>query len=88
MRIACVCSSKGSLFRFYRTSRDSRPHLSELLTVLLEDRFNARIGGLDGDPDVVLTVGPLDAASASEVRGHVMNHLGIEPVCVTGPWNP
>lgn len=84
MRLACVCTSEGSHFRFYRTSRDLKPHLTKLVPLLLEARFKARVGGMDNDPDVVLTVGPLDAAVAAEFRQHVMDHLGVEPVCVSG----
>ena len=87
MRIACVCSSQGSHYRFYRTSRDLKPHLTQLVPILLEARFNARVGGMDDDPDVVLTVGPLDASLAAEFRQHVMQHLGVEPLCVAGPPN-
>ena len=86
MRVACVCSPKGSHYRFYRTSRDLKPDLTQLVSILLEKRFNARIGGMDDDPDVVLTVGPLDSSLSFEFRCHVMAYLGVEPLCVTdGP---
>ncbi len=87
MRIACVCSANGSHYRFYRTSKDMKPDLTQLVPILLEARFNARIGGMDDDPDVVLTVGPLDASLSAELRRHVMDHLGVEPLCVTGEPN-
>ncbi len=62
-------------------------HLTQLVSILLEARFNARVGGMDDDPDVVLTVGPLDEALASEFRQHVLDHLGVEPLRVAGPAN-
>ena len=56
--------------------------MRELVAILLDERFKALIGGMDNEPDVVLTVGPLDAILDAEFREHVMKHLGIVPSCV------
>ncbi len=84
MRIACICSPKGSQYRIYRTTKNFENHLNQLVPILLESRFKAMIGGMDDEPDVVMTVGPLNGALDAEFREQVMQHLGVVPTCVSG----
>jgi hypothetical protein len=38
---------------------------------------------MDDEPDVVLTIGPLDAALDAAFREHVMRYRGVVPACVS-----
>lgn len=75
MRVSHTVSPKGSTYRIYRSDDDFVSQIKRLVPFLQADRYDVLIGGTDSEPTVVLTIGPLDAATDAEFRERVMQYL-------------
>ena len=75
MRVSCSLSPLGTTYRIYRSDNDFASQIRRLLPLLQADRYDVLIGGTDGEPHVVLTIGPLDAATDAEFRQRVRQCL-------------
>ena len=75
MRVSCTPSALGSTYRIYRSDDNFVSQMKRLVPFLQADRYDVLIGGSDSEPDVVLTIGPLDAASDAEFRQRVVQYL-------------
>jgi hypothetical protein len=63
MRVVCSRESDGNVYRIYRDHDGFVAQMKRLVPFLASCSGNVSIGGTDDDPDVVLVVGPLDAAT-------------------------
>ena len=75
MRIVSSQVSGGNLYRIYREDAHFVTELQRLIPFLNDCAGAVLIGGTDGDPDVVLTVGPLDADADAAFQKRVAKHL-------------
>lgn len=75
MRVSCTPTAAGTIYRVYRTDDDFAAQMKRLVPFLLADQFDVLIGGTDDEPDVVLTIGPLDAARDAQFRECVQQYL-------------
>ena len=75
MRVSRTLSPMGSTYRIYRSDDDFVSQMRRLIPYLQVDRYDVLIGGTSSEPDVVLTIGPLDAATDAEFRQRVVQYL-------------
>ena len=75
MRVSCILSPTGSTHRIYRSDDNFVVQMRRLVPFLQADRYDVLIGGTDSEPDVVLTIGPLDAETDAEFRQRVVQYL-------------
>jgi hypothetical protein len=59
MRIACTSTPEGSVYRFYRTDLDVTVVLKPIVPLLLAGDVDVIVGPEDGDPGLLLRVGPI-----------------------------
>jgi hypothetical protein len=71
MRVSNTLSPMGSTYRIYRSGDDFIPQIRRLVPFLQADRYDVLIGGTATEPNVVLTIGPLDEATDAEFRQRV-----------------
>ncbi len=75
MRVSCTQLALGSIYRIYRSDDNFVEQMRRLVPFLQIDRYDVLIGGSDDEPNVVLTIGPLDAATDAEFRQCVVQYL-------------
>ena len=75
MRVSRTLSPMGSTYRIYRSDDNFVSQMRRLIPYLQVDRYDVLIGGTSSEPDVVLTIGPLDAATDAEFRQRVVQYL-------------
>ena len=75
MRVLCTQLAAGSIYRIYRSDDNFVAQMKRLAPFLQADRYDVLIGGTDEEPNVVLTIGPLDAATDAEFRECVVQYL-------------
>ena len=75
MRVSCTRSPAGPTYRIYRSDDQFVAQMKRLVPFLQAERYDVLIGGTDGEPDVVLTIGPLDDATDIEFRRRVVQYL-------------
>jgi len=75
VRVSRTLSPTGSTYRIYRSDDDFVSQMRRLIPYLQADRYDVLIGGTDSEPDVVLTIGPLDADTDAEFRQRVVQYL-------------
>ena len=75
MRVSNTLSPMGSIYRIYRSDDDFVSQIKRLVPLLQADRYDVLIGGTDSEPNVVLTIGPLDAATDAEFRQRVVQYI-------------
>lgn len=75
MRVSCTASPLGATYRVYRTDDNFASQMKRLLPLLQAERYDILIGGIDNEPNVVLTIGPLDAETDADFRQRVVQFL-------------
>ena len=75
MRVSSTRSALGSTYRIYRSDDNFVAQMKRLIPFLRTDRYDVLIGGSDSEPDVVLTIGPLDDEMDAEFRQRVVQYL-------------
>jgi hypothetical protein len=75
MRIVSTQAQGGNVYRIYRGDAQFIYDMQRLIPFLNECAGAVLIGGTDADPDVVLTVGPLDADTDAAFQKRVAKHL-------------
>jgi hypothetical protein len=75
MRIVSSQVSGGNVYRIYRADAHFVAELQRLIPFLNDCAGSVLIGGTDADPDVVLTVGPLDGETDAAFQKRVAKHL-------------
>ena len=75
MRVSCTPSPMGATYRVYRSDDNFVAQMRRLIPFLQADRYDVLIGGTDNEPNVVLTIGPLDAETDAEFRQRVVQFL-------------
>ncbi len=75
MRISCTQSASGWTYRVYRSDDNFAAQMKRLVPFLHADQYDVLIGGTDHEPDVVLTIGPLDALKDAVFRSSVAPYL-------------
>lgn len=75
MRVSCIQSAMGPTYRIYRSDDNFVAQMKRLIPFLHADHYDVLIGGTDCEPDVVLTIGPLDPASDALFRQRVVQYL-------------
>ena len=75
MRVSNTLSPMGSTYRIYRSDDDFVSQMKRLVPFLQVDRYDVLIGATAGEPNVVLTIGPLDAETDAEFRQRVVPYL-------------
>lgn len=75
MRVSLTSSPVGSTYRIYRSDDDFVSQIRRLVPLLQVDRYDVLIGGTASEPNVVLTIGPMDAETDAEFRQRVVQYL-------------
>ena len=75
MRVSWTRSDLGSTYRIYRSDDNFVAQMKRLIPFLQTDRYDVLIGGSDSEPNVVLTIGPLDDELDVEFRQRVVQYL-------------
>lgn len=75
MRVSCTQLALGSIYRIYRSDDNFVEQMRRLVPFLQIDRYDVLIGGSDDEPNVVLTIGPIDATTDAEFRQCVVQYL-------------
>jgi hypothetical protein len=75
MRIVSSQVCGGNVYRIYRADGHFVTELRRLIPFLNDCAGSVLIGGTDGDPDVVLTVGPLNGETDAAFQKRVAKHL-------------
>ena len=75
MRIVSSAAQGGNVYRIYRGDSQFVDDMRRLIPFLNECAGAVMIGGTDADPDVVLTVGPLDADTDAAFQKRVAKQL-------------
>lgn len=75
MRVSLTSSPVGSTYRIYRSDDNFVSQIRRLAPYLQVDRYDVLIGGTASEPNVVLTIGPMDAETDAEFRPRVIQYL-------------
>jgi hypothetical protein len=75
MRVSCTPSASGPTYRIYRSDNDFVAQMRCLVPLLHADQYDVLIGSTDSEPNVVLTIGPLDEARDAAFRESVVQYL-------------
>ena len=75
MRVACSSEPEGRVYRFYRTSEDFSRAFRPLVPFLLACAVDIVIGGVVGDPKLLLRVGPIAGENEQTLLGLVGTRL-------------
>jgi hypothetical protein len=75
MRVSCTRSGLGSTYRIYRSDDDFVVQMRRLVPLLRADQYDVLIGGTGEEPNVILTIGPLDDARDAVFRQSVEQYL-------------
>jgi hypothetical protein len=81
MLITCSSTAKGSIYRFYRSDENFFIDLKPLVPLLLASDADVVVGSEDGDPGLMLTVGPMKGKAEAEFLRRAEPHLA--PGCPT-----
>ena len=75
MRVSNTLSPMGSTYRIYRSDDNFISQMKRLVPYLQVDRYDVLIGATASEPNVVLTIGPMDEAADAEFRQRVGQYL-------------
>jgi hypothetical protein len=75
MRVSNTLSPMGSTYRIYRSDDNFVSQMKRLVPFLQVDRYDILVGGTPAEPNVVLTIGPMDEAADAEFRQRVGPYL-------------
>ena len=75
MRVSNTLSPMGSTYRIYRSDDNFVTQMRRLVPFLQVDRYDVLVGGTAAEPNVVLTIGPMDEATDAEFRQRVGPYL-------------
>ncbi len=75
MRVSNTLSPMGSTYRIYRSDDNFVTQIRRLVPFLQVDRYDVLIGATASEPNVVLTIGPMDEATDAEFRQRVGPYL-------------
>jgi hypothetical protein len=67
MEVSCSSTPDGNLYRFYRTSRDLSLALKPVVPFLLAGHAEVLVGPVEGDPKMLLRVGPIAGVAEAEL---------------------
>jgi hypothetical protein len=75
MEVSCSSTPQGNLYRFYRSSHDFALALKPVVPFLLAGHAEVLVGPVDGDPRLLLRVGPIVGAAEAELLRLVEPYL-------------
>ena len=75
MRVICTTSTRGPVYRLYRSSDAFATEMRSLIPFLHQADCDVSVGGSEDDPSVVLIVGPLSAALDQSFRQRIARFL-------------
>ena len=81
MQVACISTPGGRVYRFYRSTDDFSRTLKPLVPFLLASRADVIIGSEEGDPHLLLRVGPI----TGELEAALVDLLGPRLHCNCEP---
>lgn len=67
MRITCTSTREGNFYRFYRTDSGAYAALKPIVPFLLASQADVIIGTADGEPDLLLRVGPICGGAEAQL---------------------
>jgi len=67
MEVSCACTPEGNLYRFYRISNDFTRALKPIVPFLLAGHADVLVGRADGDPRLLLRLGPIAGDAEAEL---------------------
>lgn len=77
MEVSCSSTPEGNLYRFYRSSNDFSLALRPVVPFLLAGHADVVVGPIQGDPKMLLRVGPIGGAPEAEL----LHLIGAYLVC-------
>lgn len=81
MQVLCTSTPDGRVYRFYRSTGDFSRNLKPLVPFLLASQADVVVGNEDGDPHLLLRVGPI----AGEQEAALIELLGPSLRCNCSP---
>ena len=81
MQVVCTSAGEGRVYRFYRSTDDFSRILKPLVPFFLASHADVIIGNEDGDPLLLLRVGPI----AGEHEAALIDLLGASLRCHCAP---
>lgn len=81
MQVVCTSTPKGRVYRFYRSTGDFSSALKPLVPFLLASHADVIVGNVDGDPRLLLRVGPIEG----EHEAALIDLLGPNLRCHCAP---
>lgn len=91
MRIACTSTPEGNVYRFYRTNLDVTAALKPIVPFLLASQVDILVGREDGEPDLLLRVGPIegsDEAMLLSIMGRFVVAAALNPPLAPATTSP
>ena len=81
LQVLCTSMPDGRVYRFYRSTGDFSKNLKPLVPFLLASHADVVVGNEEGDPHLLLRVGPI----AGEHEAALIDLLGPNLRCNCGP---
>ena len=87
MRVVCTSAPSGRVYRFYRSTDDFGAALKPLVPFLLASHTDVIVGNEDGDPKLLLRIGPISGAHEAALIELIGSHLSCrcEPAPSVAP---
>lgn len=82
MEVSCSSTPEGNLYLFYRSSAGFARAFKPVLPFLLAGHADVLVGPAEGDPRLLLRVGPIGGAAEVELLGLVEPYLVARPAAV------
>jgi hypothetical protein len=78
MRVTCTSTPEGNIYRVYRTDMDAYVALKPIVPFLLASHADVIIGTQDGEPDILLRVGPIGGSAEAQLLSVFEPYLTAE----------
>jgi hypothetical protein len=82
MEVSCSSTPEGNLYLFYRRSAGFGRALKPVMPFLLAGHADVLVGAADGDPRLLLRVGPIGGAAEAQLRDLIQPYLVARPEAV------
>lgn len=81
MEVSCACTPEGNLYRFYRISNDFTRAMKPVVPFLLAGHAHVLVGRVEGDPKLLLSLGPIGGDAEAELLRLIDPYLTARCPC-------
>lgn len=82
MEVSCSSTPQGNVYRFYRISRDFPRALKPVVPFLLAGHADLLVGRMEGDPKLLLRLGPIGGDAEAELLRLIDPYLSTRCPCI------